>query len=468
MTTASYNLSQLGSQYNPGGTGAVARTTASKLQESVSVLDFGADPTGSADSTTAFTNASNAGTTVIIPAGTYKLTNFRPQKSGQAFIGAGYGTTIIQQGSTSSPAINCLSDVTTGQLIGVKFSGFKIVGAASATVAGFVVQATNPYVVSLSEFDFHASGCYTSLQIVTTAANEVYGNRFTLSSYSSTSTGFSSNGGVYNTFSLFVSSAANGICISDASWNSVFVKAVTNGQQVYSGQNCTILDPTVEGWSGSSQYAAINFSGYNHRAVGVTLTNVPNANLSGSFGVYCNATNISILGYRVIGTQPATAPTYPISLQASGTGTLADCYTAGCAYKVESYTAFSILSGYQFVGDCTSMTNLSQRPLKFGPSFAAVSGTTYTVDASFGSTGLDPGVVVAASGSCTLTLPSGSIYTGRTLTVLTRNAQTVVSASSNVVALTGGAAGTAILAATAGKWATLQYDGTNWNIIASN
>jgi len=51
--TASYNLSQLGSHYTQGGTGAVDRTTASKLQESVSVLDFGADPTGVADSTAA-------------------------------------------------------------------------------------------------------------------------------------------------------------------------------------------------------------------------------------------------------------------------------------------------------------------------------------------------------------------------------------------------------------------------------
>jgi len=76
--TASYNLSQLGSHYNQGGTGAVDRTTASKLQESVSVLDFGADPTGVADSTAAIQNAINAmttaGGTVFFPPGTYKTT----------------------------------------------------------------------------------------------------------------------------------------------------------------------------------------------------------------------------------------------------------------------------------------------------------------------------------------------------------------------------------------------------------
>jgi len=74
--TASYNLSQLGSNYLQGGTGSVARTTASKLQESVSVLDFGADPTGVSDSTTSITNAINVakaayGGTVLFPPGTY-------------------------------------------------------------------------------------------------------------------------------------------------------------------------------------------------------------------------------------------------------------------------------------------------------------------------------------------------------------------------------------------------------------
>jgi len=52
--TASYNLSQLGSNYLQGGSGSVARTTASKLQESVSVKDFGAVGDGTTDDTAAF------------------------------------------------------------------------------------------------------------------------------------------------------------------------------------------------------------------------------------------------------------------------------------------------------------------------------------------------------------------------------------------------------------------------------
>ena len=64
--------------------------------------------------------------------------------------------------------------------------------------------------------------------------------------------------------------------------------------------------------------------------------------------------------------------------------------------------------------------------------------------------------------SCTVTLPSASTNTGRVLHFLNYQAQTLVSASSNVVPLAGGAAGTAILQAVAGANATLVSDGTNW------
>jgi hypothetical protein len=67
------------------------------------------------------------------------------------------------------------------------------------------------------------------------------------------------------------------------------------------------------------------------------------------------------------------------------------------------------------------------------------------------------------SGStCTVTLPTASSYSGRVLTFQNYQAQFLVSASSNVVPLAGGAAGTAILENVAGNWATLVSDGTNW------
>jgi len=75
------------------------------------------------------------------------------------------------------------------------------------------------------------------------------------------------------------------------------------------------------------------------------------------------------------------------------------------------------------------------------------------------------------SGStCTVTLPAASSWTGRSLTFKNMQAQTLVSASSNVVPLDSTTAGTAILLGVVGNWATLVSDGTNWVIMqaASN
>ncbi len=70
------------------------------------------------------------------------------------------------------------------------------------------------------------------------------------------------------------------------------------------------------------------------------------------------------------------------------------------------------------------------------------------------------------SGStCTVTLPTASAWSGRTLTFKNMQAQTLVSASSNVVPIDSTTAGTAILLAVVGNWATMVSDGTNWVIM---
>lgn len=80
----------------------------------------------------------------------------------------------------------------------------------------------------------------------------------------------------------------------------------------------------------------------------------------------------------------------------------------------------------------------------------------------------DSSLIFNYAGTVTETLPSPALYKGRILRLRTITANTVVSASANVVPLAGGAAGTAILAATAGKWCDLQSDGTNYQIMAGN
>lgn len=89
-------------------------------------------------------------------------------------------------------------------------------------------------------------------------------------------------------------------------------------------------------------------------------------------------------------------------------------------------------------------------------------GTSSTVAAS------DSSIIYNASGTHTTTLPAAASFSGRWLYVKNIAAQTVNSASSNVVPLAGGAAGTALLVNTAGKFASLQSDGTNWILMSGN
>jgi hypothetical protein len=70
-----------------------------------------------------------------------------------------------------------------------------------------------------------------------------------------------------------------------------------------------------------------------------------------------------------------------------------------------------------------------------------------------------------AGSTCTVTLPAAATFPGREIMITNYQAQTVVSASSNVVPIAGGAASTAILSGTAGRWAQLVSDGTNWIIL---
>jgi hypothetical protein len=107
-------------------------------------------------------------------------------------------------------------------------------------------------------------------------------------------------------------------------------------------------------------------------------------------------------------------------------------------------------------------------PVANGGTGLAVRPTVVTKVADFALADTEGWVINNKSGStCTVTLPAASAWSGRAVTFKNLQLQTLVSASSNVVPLLGGAAGTAILPGLVGAWATLVSDGTNWVIMAS-
>jgi hypothetical protein len=253
-------------------TGAVNRPINKKLAEFVSVLDFGADPTGVADSTTAFTNAQTASKNVYIPEGTYLIDNLRIQNNVN-LIGAGKEVSVLVQGAAGNPAINCTSDVTTGQLLSLNLSNFGVEGKVGATVAAVLVAAYGVYAVYRSNFEFNVTSSFRALEVQAADANNVFNCDFKVNSVSTTSTSVLLNGGTYNTYDFFLISPANGRAISEAGFNNTFTRLVTEGQIASSGQNTVFINPTIEEWSGTAlpAEAAFVLSGFNQNLINPTL-----------------------------------------------------------------------------------------------------------------------------------------------------------------------------------------------------
>ena len=134
---------------------------------------------------------------------------------------------------------------------------------------------------------------------------------------------------------------------------------------------------------------------------------------------------------------------------------LGDCCSALVSQTAEMQKQIEALQ-VQPIVDAASITAAinaaSSAPVTKTADFTVADNETWLINNKSGST-------------CTVTLPSASAYSGRYLTFKNLQAQTLVSASSNVVLIDSAAAGTAILLAVVGNWATMVSDGTNWVIM---
>lgn len=124
---------------------------------------------------------------------------------------------------------------------------------------------------------------------------------------------------------------------------------------------------------------------------------------------------------------------------------------------------YSVVAGASSV---TSYTDEREIGRMTGLGTGLVAPVTKTANFALGAN--ENEVICNGTGTITATLPAAASWIGRKVRLKTIAAFTIASASSNVVPLAGGAAGTAILSATAGKYAELVSDGTNWIIMAGN
>jgi hypothetical protein len=104
ISTSTSATSAANISYNEGEVGAVTTNVQTKLQQYVSVKDFGALGDGTTDDTVAMQAAHTTGKLVYYPAGTYKCTSGITIASG-GIIGAGQSLTVINSTDTTSANI---------------------------------------------------------------------------------------------------------------------------------------------------------------------------------------------------------------------------------------------------------------------------------------------------------------------------------------------------------------------------
>ena len=154
-------------------------------------------------------------------------------------------------------------------------------------------------------------------------------------------------------------------------------------------------------------------------------------------------------------TQPPTVDLSAELIKQIQEANLVDCCSALVSQTTEMQKQIEALQ-VQPIVDTAAITAAinaaSSAPVTKTADFTVADNETWLINNKSGST-------------CTVTLPTASAWTGRYLTFKNLQAQTLVSASSNVVLIDGTVAGTAILLAVVGNWATMVSDGTNWIIM---
>lgn len=232
-------------------------------------------------------------------------------------------------------------------------------------------------------------------------------------------------------------------------------------------------------------------------------------NSAGSVGVYLHNRmpgtsfeNIVISGNQSVSTAANNSPLYLRVASTATNSVIRDIVLANNVLKTggtagvitsaeEAGSVIENITGGGNIIDCTSYAfympttvgtvrkiRLAENIYKTTTTRISISDVTKTTDVLMDDTRLyDPVTITNSTHSVfyqtdwyicnrgtgiTVTLPSASTSKGRALYFKNTQAQTVDSASSNVVPINSVTPGTSVLPATAGAWCVLYSDGTNW------
>ena len=397
--------------------------------------------------------ASNVGYgyTSISVAGNTNVTLTSSQAANQFITLTGALTGNIQVIVPSSPRLYFINNQTTGaySVTIITASGTGLV-ATQGYYTGLGCDGTN--VINPMVLDVGAHAITGALTVTVGGAaitgNSTFAGTQTITSASASSFAVGLNGATNPAFSVNSSTASQAAGLS-------VIGAVTGG---------TVAITATD--SGSNTNISINAKGSGTLALNNTATgavSIGGNSMAAGSGLTYNAgvggAGLSINAYSAAGTTLLAlndtnniigAGSYFINAQSTGGSQKFSVHGDGSMYVLG---LASFAAGISVTGQTTT-NSIATNEVTISASTYSVLSTDHTV--------------IQTTAASTYTLPAASLNAGRELHIVTQYAGAVISASANVVPLAGGTAGTAILAATAGKWATLKSNGTNWVIIASN
>jgi len=320
-----------------------------------------------------------------------------------SYVSSVTGTAPVVSSGGLTPAISMAAANTTtdGYLTSTDWNTFNNKQPAGTYVTSVAVASSNGFAGTSS------GGATPTLTLTTSISGIIYGNGTAFAAATiSAPLGYSAG-----TLSITQAGAASNGYLSSTDWNTF------NNKQPAGTYVTAVSVVSANGLAGTSSGGA---------TPALTLSTSITGILKG------NGTAISA---ATSGTDYAPATSGTSILYGNGSG---------------GFSNVTVGSGLSFsAGTLAATTSAPSAPVTQTANFTVAATDVWTINNKSGST-------------CTVTLPTASANSGRVLYFQNYQAQALVSASSNVVPLAGGAAATSILLASSGDSATLVSDGTNW------
>jgi hypothetical protein len=368
-------------------TGAVNLPINQKLQQFINVLDFGADPTGTTDSTTAIQNAINyamAATnglpnTVYLPAGTFKITaNLNITKAIWIRGESKQTTTISIVSGTASTVFSVYTGLgNTNQILGGGISDMIL--ECNSNCKGIQLRATSPYPITRMVFEnLWVKDATQGIDSAGDTGNVFYFNIFrniNIANNTSSLNGFLMNGAAYNLVEQVESTGVpnGGLGFNITQSGGAIRNLTTDGVSFIDIPGGTLDTMTCE-----TIYATTPVNPTCLRinralsASNIYLIDIDNSKCNYGIGLGDSVSSLNNVSFN---NGTTTAPYYTLNLTAGGSGIISNFYVPGGAhYYLEGYTSAALMESYKFI-NCSTITfasNLGSNLVASLPTASAV------------------------------------------------------------------------------------------------